>query len=115
MSNRRAKDSVFLIRVPEDFHPQRAWDLPHRADSIELYVKNVGLVDAVGFCRVHNTRQLRLGFPENRLWALPVRKMKCRYDLADVLAPVSQGAAAIAASPAPADPKPTAGSGRGAP
>jgi len=113
MSDRRAKDAVFLVQVPVDFHPQRPWDLPDRADSIEVYVKNIAITHALGFCRTFNLRQMKLGLPD-RLWAIPVKHTRFHFDRADAAAPVSRSATPIAESPAPEEPKTVAGFG-GAP
>jgi len=80
MPDRRAKDAVFLVRVPEDFKPQRPWHLPERADSIELCLGNVAITHALGFCRVFNARQLRLGLSD-RLWAIYATGEVQREDL----------------------------------
>jgi len=77
MSDRRKRNAVYLVHVPESFAPQRPWDWPSEILRGVLYVKNVHLEDAVAFCRVFNHRQMGLNLAD-RQWAIPVKHGRCR-------------------------------------
>ncbi len=48
MSDWRAKNAVYLVTVPEEFEPQRPWDLPDELVDAELYQKNLSLDHVLG-------------------------------------------------------------------
>jgi hypothetical protein len=63
--------SVMIVRVPEDFEPQRPWTLPPNFSDGELYAKNLTHTCAQGFANTFNKRQLEDGIPDRR-WAIAI-------------------------------------------
>ena len=73
MSDHGRKNAVYLVTVPEEFRPERPWELPAQILGGELYVKNIILGHALGFAGAFNKRAMELGLPD-RKWAIPVRR-----------------------------------------
>jgi hypothetical protein len=80
MSRRRwERNAVYLITVPDDFRPQRPWELPPGIVAGELYAKNLAMAHALGFVRCFNKRQMDLGLPDRR-WAIAIHHARFRWD-----------------------------------
>ena len=77
MAPKHGRQVVMIGVLPEDWKPQRPWDIPPKLTALEVFVKNVSPTHAAGFTRAFNKRQLDNGLPE-RKWALYVRHTKYR-------------------------------------
>jgi hypothetical protein len=71
----KGRESVFLVVLPEDYKPQRPWDVPDGFTAAELFIKNVAMSQARSFCRLYNWRQIQRGLPDRR-WAIVSRHLR---------------------------------------
>jgi len=90
---RRRRFAVYLVTIAAGPKPQRPWSLPEVLTEGTLYAKNLLLVDAAGFVRTFNKRQLETGLTDGR-WAVVARCPHYRSDAgADLERPVDEASA----------------------
>lgn len=66
--NRTGRQSVYIGKVDDDFHPGMPSNLPERL-SIERFDTGLSVPQAIAFVRLFNTHQLRTGLID-RYWAM---------------------------------------------
>ncbi len=72
---KRSFASVMIIQLPEDFKPQRPWNMPPSFSGGELYATQLTHSGATRFANTFNKRQLQDGLPDRR-WAIAVMSVR---------------------------------------
>ena len=74
----RGRQAVYLCTVPDDFRPQRLWDIPGAIVAATLQAKNLPMRSALGYARTHNkaaVQRLQAG-QSLGLWAIVARHLR---------------------------------------
>ncbi len=75
-----ARQSVFMVRVPDTWKPQRPWSVPPCFSEGRLLAGNLSMRQALGFARTHNKAALAAYQRGDRTmpWAIVSRHLRPR-------------------------------------